>query len=451
MTNSPRFASGAIVRHLMVLALTSSVGTMSLFFVDLAGLFYLSLLKNTTITAAMGYASSIMLIAVTAGLGGGVAASALVSSSIGAGEPETAHNYVTSSLLFSLVQGIIIAIIIILFSNDLLLLINARGEARHLAQLYILTASPGIILSGCALSLAAILQGLGDPLRAMYVIISIALVSIVANPVLIFLLDFGVQGPAIATVLGYLTALGIGLHGVLKVHKSMNPIRFARFLREFPCIWIIAYPAILSQLTVPIENLFITNIMSKFGNEVFAGYAIIARLMPVVFGIAFAMSNAVAPIIGQNFGAGLYKRVRRTLTQSLLLSIIYAFLASITLFVLSRPIAHAFNAIGSTSEVIIFFCSFLSISYVFVAALRIAQAAFYNLGFPQLSAALSWGRIILGTIPLVYLGAIWDGWKGVLIGNTIGATSFGILAVILAYRYTKYQVLRQKSSSFRAN
>jgi len=448
--NRPHFVSGSIVRHLLVMALTSSIGTMSLFLVDLAGLYFLAVLKNTAITAAMGYASSIILIAVTAGLGGGVAASALVSSSIGAGDTDKARDYVTSNLLFSLMQGIIIAIVITLFSDNLLLLINAEGEARYLARLYILTVSPSIILAGCTLCLAAILQGLGDPLRAMYVIVTFSLVTIILDPLLIFNLNLGIQGPAIASVMGYFVALCLGLHGVFKVHSAINPIRLSKVWHDFRYIWIIAYPAILSQLTVPLENLFITNVISRFGDAIFAGYAVISRLMPVAFAIAFAMSNAVAPIIGQNFGAGLYKRVRRTLTQSLLISIGYTFGTSFILSALSKQVARVFNAVGNTEDVIVFFCSYLSISYVFVAALRIAQAAFNNLGYPKLSAALSWGRITVGTIPLAYLGAILDGWKGVLTGNAIGAAVFGIIAVLLSYGITNHQSLKSKEPLVRS-
>lgn len=447
--NHARFVTGSITRHVLVMALTGAVGTMALFLGDLMSLFFVALLKQTAVTAAMGYASSIIFFALSAGLGGGVAASALVARSAGAGDPARARNYATSNFLFSLVSSALIAALLAFFADDLLTLLNAEGETRELARLYIWTISPGLVLSGGALCLAAILRALGDARRAMYVMVAMAAVTMIFDPIMIFGLGLGMQGAAVAAILGYLAALCVGLHGVMKAHDFLDPLRLSGMWRDLADIWTIAYPAILSQLTVPVGNAYVTHVLSWSGDEAVAGFAVISRLMPVAFGIAFALSNAVAPVIGQNFGAGLYPRVRYTLTQSLLMSTVYAICMSLILFALSDWIALAFNAVGKTYDAIVFFCSYLAISYAFVAALFIANAAFNNLGYPKRSAAFSWGRVTVGTIPFVYLGSLWAGWQGILAGNAIGAVVFGSLAVAGAYRITEERLLRTENPLLR--
>lgn len=440
-----RFTEGSIAQHILVMTLAGAVGMMALFLVDLASLFFLTLLKQTAVTAAMGYAASIIFFSISVGLGGGVAASALVARSIGRGDVSQARGYATSTFLFSLLSSSLIAIAVVSLSDSLLSLMNADGPAKHLSLLYIRTVSPGLVLFGAALCLSAILRGLGDARRSMHVMLAMAIVTIVLNPILIFGLGMGIQGAAIAAVLGYLAAFCIGLHGLRKVHRFLDPLRLSGLRRDIATIWGIAYPATLSQLTLPLGNSYMTYVISQFGDEAVAGFAIISRIMPVAFGIALALSGAIGPVIGQNYGAGLYPRVRSALTQSLLMSAAYTTGTSLVLFVLSEEIATAFNATGDAYDQIVFFCTYIAISWIFVSALFIANAAFNNLGYPRRSAAFSWARVTIGTVPFVYAGAQWGGWPGVLTGNAAGAIIFGIAAVTVAYRVTTEHVLRKRT------
>ena len=89
---------------------------------------------------------------------------------------------------------------------------------------------------------------------------------------------------------------------------SSTPCALSGLKRDFPAIWAIAFPAMLTQLATPFANAYITHEVAPFGDEAVAASAIIGRLVPVAFGIIFALSGSVGPIIGQNFGA------RRALT-----------------------------------------------------------------------------------------------------------------------------------------
>ena len=132
-----------------------------------------------------------------------------------------------------------------------------------------------------------ILRGLGDAKRAMYITLSSAIITAMADPVFIFWLGWGIQGAAAATVLGYLVSFGIGLHGVSKVHGFLNPLRLDGLKRDFPAIWAIAFPAILTQLATPFANAYITYEVAPFGDEAVAASAIIGRVVPVAFGMIF--------------------------------------------------------------------------------------------------------------------------------------------------------------------
>ena len=100
-TKEARFVTGSTMRHVVVMTFTGALGLMSMFLVDLADLFYLSLLGKTEITAAIGYAGTIVFTNLSLCIGTGIAAAVLVARNLGAKKPERAREFATSSLIYS--------------------------------------------------------------------------------------------------------------------------------------------------------------------------------------------------------------------------------------------------------------------------------------------------------------------------------------------------------------
>ena len=432
------FVTGSTMRHVIVMTLTGALGLMALFLVDLIDLFFLSMLNDTAVTAAIGYAGTVVFANLSLAIGSGIAAAAMVARNVGAGDMERARQYATSALMFSLIAAAVVTLAINIGSGGLLWLLGAEGEARRLAQLFIWTMTPGYILIAGAICCSFILRGLGDARRAMYITLSTAIVTAMADPIFIFGLGWGIQGAAAATVLGYVVSFSIGLHGVVRVHRFLNPMRLDGLKRDFPALWAIAFPAILTQLATPFANAYMTHEIAPFGDEAVAGFAIVGRVIPVAFGIIFALAGSVGPIIGQNYGARQYDRVRRTLNDGLIFSGIYTLATSLVLFIFRHQIAEAFNAAGRTVDIVVFFCTFIGISWAFAGAQFVANAAFNNLGRAKLSSWFNWAKATLGTIPFALVGAHLGGPEGILAGTAIGSVIFGIASVATAFRIVRH-------------
>jgi Na+-driven multidrug efflux pump len=196
----------------------------------------------------------------------------------------------------------------------------------------------------------------------------------------------------------------------------------------------IAGPAILTQLATPVGQAIVTRMVAGYGEGAVAGMAVAGRLTPVAFGIIFAMSGALGPIIGQNYGAGRIDRVRRAFLDSLIFSGAVIVGMSLLLFICRGWIADVFHAQGMMRELIYLFCGPLSLLFFFNGAIFSANALCNNLGAPMQSTVLNWGRHTLGTVPpALWLGAIW-GAQGVLIGQALGGVIFGLVAVWLGLR-----------------
>ena len=171
-----------------------------------------------------------------------------------------------------------------------------------------------------------------------------------------------------------------------------------------------------------------------FGDQAVAASAIIGRVIPVAFGMIFALAGSVGPIIGQNYGARKFDRVKQTLNNGLMFSAVYTTITSILLFIFRHHIAEAFNASGRTVDLVVYFCTFIAISWAFAGALFVSNAAFNNLGRPNLSTWFNWGRATLGTIPFATAGAWMAGPEGILIGTAIGTVIFGFASAMTAYK-----------------
>jgi putative MATE family efflux protein len=438
MTSAPtreaRFVTGSIMRHVVIMTFTGALGLMSMFLVDLADLLYLSLLGNTAITAAIGYAGTVVFVNLSLCIGTGIAASVLVARNLGAKKPERAREFATSCFMYSCILSAIYSGIIALTSGWLLRFLGAEGDALHLAQQFIWIASPGFVLLAGAVACSFTLRGLGDARRAMYVTLIVAIIIAILDPILIFGLRLGIQGAALAGVLADLGSLAIGFHGVYRVHNFFASPSWERLKTDMREITEIAAPAMLTQLATPFANAYATRAVSPFGNEVVAAAAIVGRIVPVAFGIIFSLSGTVGPIIGQNFGAGAYDRVRRTLTDGLIFATVYTLTTSLLLFLSRHQIAALFSASGRTIDLVLFFCSFIAGSWAFAGAQFVSAAAFNNLGHPNTSTMFNWGKATLGTIPFAIYGAHVAGPEGVMAGMAMGSVIFGIASVLWAYR-----------------
>jgi Na+-driven multidrug efflux pump len=176
-------------------------------------------------------------------------------------------------------------------------------------------------------------------------------------------------------------------------------------------------------------------VFSHFGEAAVAGFAIVDRLNPIAFGVLFALSGAVGPIMGQNLGAK---------TGCLTFVGVYVVAASVLLRAAAPFIVELFRAQGETAEFITFVCTYGGALWLFLGAIFVANAAFNNLGFPLLSTLFNWGRATFGTLPFVTIGAARFGPEGGYIGLIAGSALFGILAVIAAYMVTGRLAKRPK-------
>jgi putative MATE family efflux protein len=427
-----KFVEGNLFRHVSVMALTSSVGLMAVFVVDLINMLYIAMLGRAELAAAVGYAGAILFFTTSFGIGMSIAVGALVARALGARDPALAKSRATTGLIIGFVFGSLFAAVVWLALGPLVALLGATGETAELAVHFLQIVTPSQPLLMVGMIGGAILRSHGDARAAMMATVWGALVTAVVDPILIFGFGWELTGAAIASVLARVVIAVMALRPIVKRYGGFDRPMPGQVLADMGPIWAIALPAILTQVATPVGQAFITRATSAYGEAAVAGMAIAGRLTPVAFGVIFALSGAMGPIIGQNFGAGRMDRVRRAFIDGIIFTGLVIVVVSAVLFVLRGPIADAFQAEGLTRDLVYLFCGPLALLWFFNGVIFVANAVCNNLGRPFWSTVVNWGRHTVGTIPLaIWLGGHW-GAEGVLIGQALGGVVFGLAAAWLA-------------------
>lgn len=429
----PKFVTGSLLRHVLVMTGASALGLMAIFVGDLANIFFLSMLKVEAIVAAVGYASSIAFFTISIGIGFSIAASALVAPAIGAGERRRAARLSTNAHLVSFIGSALLSVVVLACSASLLRMMGANGHTAALAEQYLWILIPALPPLALAMTSAAVLRAVGDAGRSMHVTLGGALVNMVLDPLLIFGLDLGLHGAAYASAAARLVMMAIGLYGVIVVHGLMARYKRLTLLRDVRPILAIAGPAVLTNVATPAGNAYVTAAVAPFGDGAVAGWAIVGRILPVAFGAIYALSGSVGPIVGQNYGARSFDRMREALVKSIQVTAAFTMAAWLVLAIFADTLATTFHATGEARDLIVLFCRWLAPLFMFLGALFISNAVFNTLGRADVPAWLNWARATVGTIPFVHAGAWIAGAEGVLTGHMIGGVPFGILAVALCF------------------
>ncbi len=429
-----RYTTGSTMRHVLVLTSTSSIGLVAIFLVDFLNLFYISLLRDPSMTAAVGYASAIVFFFVSVSVGMMISATALVSRALGSGDPAHAREVAASALSWLVLVTGVASLACLPFVTPLLRLLGAEGETLRTASIFMWIVLPSTPLLGLGMCAGGLLRAAGDPKRAMYTTLWFGAIILVLDPLLILGLGWGVPGAAIATMAARIGMVAYGFHVLIRRHDLIARPTIAAMRRDLPPLAQIGIPAILTNIATPVGNGYVTAAMAPYGDDTVAAWTIVSRLVPVAFGVLFALSGAVGPVVGQNYGAKLFDRVRGAFNDALRISTIYVLGVSAILFAAQHGIVAAFGVTGEAAELVLFFCRYLALTFVFAGGLFIANAAFNNLNYPKLATVLNWGRVTLGTVPFVIVGAWGWGNVGALAGFFIGGIPFGILALWLALR-----------------
>ena len=356
---------------------------------------------------------------------------------MGKGDIQQAQLLAGTAIVFTITLMSLAALLVYPFLPYFLSLLGAKDETARLALRFTHMVLPSVPLIGIGMCVSALIRAKGDAKNAMLITLMAGFTTAVLDPLFIFGFGWDLDGAAYSTILARIVMVSVGLTFLIKVHGLFAWPSWQLSIQNIKPYFIIAFPAVLTQIATPVGNAFTTAAIGPYGDDAVAGWAVITRIIPVAFVGLFALSGSVGPILGQNLGAGLLHRIKATMNYSFLVVLVYVLVVWLLLASLASFIAHSFGATGLSYEMILFFCYFVAGSFMFNGAIFVANAGFNNLGYPFYSTLLNWGRSTLGVIPFIYLGGQWFGIYGILAGYGLGLVGFGCIAIWLMNRVLK--------------
>ncbi|MEL7139177.1 MAG: MATE family efflux transporter [Pseudomonadota bacterium] len=435
-----RFTTGPTMRHVAVMTGTSAIGLMALFMVDALNLFYISLLGQEELAAAIGFAGTFQFFLVSVSIGLAIGASATVSRAIGAGDREGAREKAGTALGVLVGVLTLCAIAAFIYRAEALALLGATGRTAALAERYLAIVLPAMPLLGVAMVTSGLLRAEGDARRAMIVTLSGGALAAALDPIFIFGLGLGLDGTAIVAIITRTFIAGLGIYYVTRTHNLLGVPTATALAADTAALLRIAGPAVATQLSTPFGMAYLTRVVAEYGDEAVAGWAVIGRVGTVAFGGLYAMSGAVGPIFGQNAGAGLNERIRSTYRDALILAAAYVAVVWAVLWFLQGWLIASFGVTGAGEEVVRAFTTYGAGAFLFTGWLFVSNAACNNLGRPLWSTGFNWSRDA-GAIPLLAAiasaGILSLGPQTAVAIQALAAVLVGSLAVALTGGHLK--------------
>ncbi|MGN0985394.1 MAG: MATE family efflux transporter [Candidatus Enterenecus sp.] len=368
----------------------------------------------------------------------GDGAAALLSLSQGRGDDETGRRAVGSAITLSVIIGVVLAAVGLIFMEPILSLFGVTANCHDFAVQYMRIICLGIPFYIITNGLNASIRADGAPTYAMVSTVVGAVINLVCDPIAIFVLDWGVAGAAWATILGQVVT------AVLALIYFRKPKTFRLTAPDFvPRASVLAktlsigLPSLIIQMAIVIIMTVSNTLIGIYGPQSVYGpdipLAVIGIVMKV-FGIVVAIAIGIAlggqPIIGYSFGAGDGKRVFKVY-RYILVSVLVVGLIAMAIFELCPQIIIAlFGSEGELYNEFAELCFRVLLSGIALTCIQKASSIFLqSLGKPGQSTLVSLARDVIFFVPTIIIFARAGGITAMLWAAPVA----DVLSVILAF------------------
>lgn len=334
--------------------------------------------------AAVGTAGPIMNMAILFISGMCMGAGILMSTLYGAKNMEKLEKQISTTLIGGLIFSLIIAVVMIAFARPVLFLINAPDEIIHSAALYLRVIFLGLIFTFIYNFLANTLRALGDSRTPLYFLIISAVLNIIGDLFFVVVLDWGVGGSAVSTVLSEaLCCVCCAIYVKLRVPVLCLGRKWLVF--EKTLLWrTFSYgiTSALQQMCVQLGKIMVQAIINVQGVAFIAAFTAINRVDDFVLSPQHNIAHATTTFLAQNRGAGNAERVRKGYRCGICMEIAFSLAASIIIYFAAVPLMRMFVDEEST-EVVTLGVSYLKIiafMYIMPGITNIVQGFFRGMG-----------------------------------------------------------------------
>ena len=409
---------------------------------------YIGHIRDVGSLAISGLAVTFPLMNLSSALGTlvGVGASTMISVLLGQKNYEAANKVLANEITLNTILGVAFAIITLAFLHPILHFFGASENTYPFARDYMTILLLGNVFTHLYFGLNSCIRAAGNPRLAMGLTIFTVTFNSILDPILIFALDMGIQGAAIATIVSQILALAWAMRYFM---RKDNFLHFPKGL--FALDWRIAKSSLaigmgpfLMNAAACIVTLFINQQLRKYGGDLSLGaYGIVNRISFLFVMIVMGLNQGMQPIAGYNFGARKYARMKETYKLTALWATVVTTLGFIISEFLSEPAVSLFTSDPVLKELSVGGLRCMNIVFPIVGFQMVATNFFQCLGMVSKSIFLSLSRQLLFLVPLIYILPGFLDVKGVWysfpISDIITAIVTGIFLLSLFRKVNRLQ------------
>jgi putative MATE family efflux protein len=381
--------------------------------------------------AGVGFFTPLFMILVGFGNGLGSGAAFALSKYLGEGNKQKADNASIHSIIINIIVSLVVTVILLLLLNPIL---NAMGAGKTIGYamdygMIILLGSIFIILSN---ALYGIFRGEGDTTRPMYAMMASAILNMILDPVFIYVLNLGVKGAAIATIISsiFVILILIYLFYIKKdTYLKPNISNFNFKMDISKDIIKVGIPASIQLL----NNAFFAAVFSALlafvgSTDSVAVYSTGWRIVTIGTTPLLAIGTALISVIAANYGAKYYKNIKIAHRYAMKISIIIAVIVAILTTVFAGDIAFVFTSSGSSSRIASELTGFLFWIVIYYPTMAVGVASTYvfqgvGKGLTAMFQTImreTGFTIFFAVLFAVFLGyGVWGAWMGIVLGEIV--------------------------------
>lgn len=426
-------ARPSLGRQLFTMTWPMLAGVLALMSFQLADSIYIGML-GTQPLAAMGFTLPVHQLMVGIQIGTGIAATALISRALGAGETDYARRLSALVLLTGSGLMALLALLVFLFKQPILDALGATADIYLYTDSYwlpwLLSAwSHAFLYFGNSLCRAH-----GNTRLPGLMMVATSLLNMLLDPLFIFVFGWGLPGAAYATILSCSLGSLIIYSRLFKHHWLSFELKQLDIGTAIRSVAQIALPAMLSQLMPGMAALLATRIVASFGAAAIAAWALGTRLETFSIVIVLALTMSMPPMLGRLLGAGDLLQARKLIR--LAVRFILLLQAGIALFwLVMRLFAVDFIAPeAATANYLSSYMLIVPISYSTLGVCILLVSSCNALGMPMRAVATSVARLFACYLPCLMLGAWLGGMTGLYLGVLAGNTAAGLMAWVIFKR-----------------
>ncbi|MEE0769438.1 MAG: MATE family efflux transporter [Clostridia bacterium] len=377
----------------------------------------------------------------------GDGSSAYLSLKLGEKNKKEASKGVLNGILISVIVAVLLCAIIIGFLPQILNLFGCTEALRNDAMGYGFFVALGLPFMMIGTTLNSIIRADGSPKYSMASMVTGAILNIILDPIFIFVFKMGVEGAAIATTISQFVTFAMNVAYLrrlktIKISKKDIRLKPSVVLK----VSMLGISSFITQMSIVLVIAFENNLLGKYGAESEFGseipitvLGIVMKISQILNSIIIGIAVGAQPILGYNYGAQNYDRVRKALKYVLGLSLIVSTIAFLLFQLIPDKLILIF---GSGNELYIEFACYAFRTYLMLCicnGIQIPAGIFFQaIGKGVKSAVISLSRQILFLIPAMVIFGATFGIHGILYAGPLAdGLAFVVASVLLILQVRK--------------